>query len=282
MPGVILTLPEYILSFQLKLYDTIRQKDYALARGISSVLKMIHKDVRSILDESDELLQPKRQIIYPVGRQMDPDGGDLRWTVAQAVLKRVPGHMRSLWAEHGDTMVEFDESYIENSNIFDASTLSYRDDVFTPCRILDDTMFKYLRSALIADLKGMDIDFPKNLTPDTKNDLELLLTQKELEIDPHSVINECCRNENEKNTVWILRGLLSFEVLKLVLTKRWRVNYGVDVNGRRKMAIPFGANDTPKENSEFGHPDVAVCYTMLSYYYSGNIEFVKFASIDYF
>lgn len=267
-------MPEYTLSFQLKLFDTIRQKDYELVRGISNVLKMINMNVRNVLDESDELLQPKRQIIYPVGRQTDPDGGDLRWTVAQAVLKRVPGHMRRLWTKYGDSKIEFDANYIEHSNIFGASTLSYRNDVFTPCRILDDSMFEHLRSALIADLKGMDIDFPKN----TENDLNKLLTHKELEIDPHRVINDCCRNENEKNTVWILRGLLGFEVLKLALSKRWRVNYGVDVNGRRKMAIPFGANDTPKKNSEFGHPDVAVCYTLLSYYYSGNIGFVEFAS----
>lgn len=75
----------------------------------------------------------------------------------------------------------------------------------------------------------------------------------------------------EQNAIMILSGLLRFEVLKLVLTKRWRVDYGVDENGKRKMAIPFKAKDVASEINEFGHPDTAICLTQISYYYSGNI-----------
>lgn len=70
----------------------------------------------------------------------------------------------------------------------------------------------------------------------------------------------------------ILSGLLRFEVLKLALIKRWRVNYGVDVNSdRRKMAVPFRAKGVAAEMTEYGHPDVAICLTLLSYYYSGKL-----------
>jgi hypothetical protein len=35
------------------------------------------------------------------------------------------------------------------------------------------------------------------------------------------------------------------------------------------MAVPFQAKDVPAERAEFGHPDVAIILTILSYYYSG-------------
>ena len=35
------------------------------------------------------------------------------------------------------------------------------------------------------------------------------------------------------------------------------------------MAVPFRAKDIAAEYTEFGHPDVALILTQLSYYYSG-------------
>jgi hypothetical protein len=35
------------------------------------------------------------------------------------------------------------------------------------------------------------------------------------------------------------------------------------------MAVPFRAKDVASERTEFGHPDVAIVLTQLSYYYSG-------------
>lgn len=35
------------------------------------------------------------------------------------------------------------------------------------------------------------------------------------------------------------------------------------------MAVPFRGKDTPMERADFGHPDVAIILTHLSYYYSG-------------
>jgi hypothetical protein len=35
------------------------------------------------------------------------------------------------------------------------------------------------------------------------------------------------------------------------------------------MAVPFRAKDVAADRTEFGHPDVAIVLTQLSYYYSG-------------
>lgn len=254
--GVILTLPEYRLSCQLKSYESTEKNDYEMATGFLNLHQMINKNVRNILDESDAILHPNHPNIYPVGDQQKPDGGSLRWTIAQAVFKNVPKHMKSLWNEYGNKMIEFNDTH------------SDRNDVFQPCRILDETMFEPMKLALIDDfLEGrLDIDFPE-IVQATKEKLKSVLAQK-VGVSMEFELEEFL----QQDTVLILSGLLRFEVLKLVLTKRWRVNYGVDVNGRRKMAIPFRAKDFPAGTSEFGHCDVAICFTLLSYYYSGKYQ----------
>lgn len=78
--------------------------------------------------------------------------------------------------------------------------------------------------------------------------------------------------DRQQRILLALRGLLSFDILKLALMRRWRVNYGVNENGKRKIAVPFKAKDVANEVTEFGQPDIAICYTQLSYYYSGGSD----------
>ena len=68
------------------------------------------------------------------------------------------------------------------------------------------------------------------------------------------------------NVYLVLRGVLQYEILYLALGKRYRVEYGVNTNSKRTMAVPFRAKDIPSERAEFGHPDVAIILTCLSYY----------------
>lgn len=200
---------------------------------------------------------------------MQPDGDEQRWTVTQALLKRVPHHMNQLYQKFGKEKVEFDDEYVQNGHVFGAPHVAYRSDVFTPCRILDENIFDHLKDALVNDFLhgGLDIAFQETIGS-TKEKLRDVLSQKLLIKSSFNVIEQF--SLSERNTIMILSGLLRFEVLKLVLTKRWRVNYGVDSKNRRNMAIPFKAKDIPAVDAEFGHPDVAICFTQLSYYYSGN------------
>ncbi len=59
-----------------------------------------------------------------------------------------------------------------------------------------------------------------------------------------------------------------------MLGRRWTVDYGIretKEKGQRiiRMAVPFRAKDKPSDRSEFGHPDVAILTTHLSYYSMG-------------
>lgn len=68
-----------------------------------------------------------------------------------------------------------------------------------------------------------------------------------------------------------LRGLLAYGMLLHCLQMRPRVNYGVSrtVDAKKRLAVPFRASNTPADRSEFRDPDVAIVYSVLSYYYDG-------------
>lgn len=243
-------------------------RNFEMAKTLLEMLKWKNTNIRTVLDESDAILHAKYQLIYTVGKQMQPDGDSQRWLVPQALLKRVPDHMKKLHETFGKEKVEFGHSYGNQTNE------NFRTDIFTPCRILDGSVFDALKNALIDDfLDGrLDLDFPR-IDEVKKADLKTLLRDKALEADAFKSIEAF--STEKQNIIYILSGLLRFEVLKLALTKRWRVNYGVDVKGQRKMAIPFKAKDVAAELTEFGHPDVAVCLTQMSYYYSGKIHTMR-------
>ncbi|CAJ1422993.1 unnamed protein product, partial [Effrenium voratum] len=63
----------------------------------------------------------------------------------------------------------------------------------------------------------------------------------------------------------------SFErcVLLLALSKRYRVEYGAHPAADRRMAVPYRAKDVAAERAEFGHPDVAILLSILTYYRGG-------------
>lgn len=226
--------------------------------------RWINTNVRNILDESDAILQPNYQLIYTVGNQLPLDGGDQRWTICQAVLRRLPYHMKRFhqkWFKANEAAkangeppiaapIEYDDKYVANGHVYGAPNVDERADVFTPCRILDDAIFDQLKVFLANDFVEGRLEIPNFLELNTsgKNHLKSLLTERNIDAQSFDfVVRQFPVNSKEHNTIMILSGLLRFEVLKLALTKRWRVNYGVDPKGQRKMAIPFKFKDVPSE-----------------------------------
>lgn len=262
-----MSLSEHQLSFQLKMYELIQKKDLDIAKEFQSVQKWLNTNIRNILDESDAILQPKYQLIYTVGNQLSLDGHVQRWHVMQAVLKRIPHHMETLYRDHGEKAIEFNEEYLENGPVYGAPKIKYRPDVFTPCRIIEPIIYEKLNKAIIDDIFSgkLDITLPE-MDATTESKVKQFLTQSDGSFE--TFCNDL--SVDVQNTILIFNGLLQFDVIKLMLQKRWRVNYGINKKGPRKMAVPFRAKDVAAELTEFGHPDVAIGFTQLSYYYSGS------------
>ena len=64
---------------------------------------------RNIIDESDEILSVKYQLIYTISNQTEVDGGSLRWKVPQELLRIARTHFNQLKKKYGENCIEFNE-----------------------------------------------------------------------------------------------------------------------------------------------------------------------------
>jgi len=62
------------------------------------------------------------------------------------------------------------------------------------------------------------------------------------------------------------------------LSLHYRVNYGLNAQSTKQMAVPYSASDTPKAHAEYSHPNMAILYTCLSYLNKGLME-VQFLEV---
>lgn len=74
--------------------------------------------------------------------------------------------------------------------------------------------------------------------------------------------------ESAEKTLLLVRGLILNRILLFCMKRRYNVQYGLHPT-RDPMAVPFEAKGVPSESSEFGHPDVSIILTTLSFYYAG-------------
>ena len=262
MKGVVITLPEHCMSFQLKGIEKCREGSH-LGLQLIRIQNWLELYSRDILDESDEILSVKYQLVYSVGKQAAVSAGNLRWEVSQAVLALAKKHFDFLKEKWGEDAIEYYKipKYVM---------------AFPYFRLLSPIAYQELCELVCMDiLKGRS------------NEICFLeLKQSEIEIVKQYIlqneVGEECRKQikiifkNDKSSVkvvQILRGLFTYEVLFNSLGKRWRVDFGVNYNNTKLMqAVPYRAKDVPAERAQFEHPDIVILLTQLSYYYSGLSE----------
>jgi hypothetical protein len=237
LKGVVLTLPEYRLSFELKAYERIHCEYYEEARAIFGVQEWLKKHERNILDESDELLHVKYQLIYTLGKQLPVGGGSLRWGVVQDILSVVPEELQKLQNEWKDGFVE----------------LKPRTNAFPFCRILKtDCGQSFIDNLALRILnKRTPIRIPGADRKSLYHPMYDFFTKEKLSREELNFILQSF-SESTQEMLLIIRGLLACGVLVSCLTKRWRVNFGVSQANYRRMAVPFRAKDVASDRVEFG------------------------------
>lgn len=183
---------------------------------------------RDVLDESDEILHPRYQLVYAVGKQIPVDGHPDRWTTIQHVFTRLQVHAVKLQASFPE-MLEID------------TTLSG----FPTIRILDSAIFRKISSLIIDDaLRGALPNLTLDVLP-----LPILTASRrfvahtEVSDADRTLIHSYCAGTTLFNGILLLRGLLmdGCGILGYVLKEqRWRVNYGLDTR-RTLLAVPYHA-----------------------------------------
>lgn len=253
--GIMLVLPEHLLSFKLSGLQRLSERRLAEAKPMISTQGWLQSVSRDVLDESDFILAVRTQLIYPSGEQVAVDGHPYRWEIAEALLQLVQSHLRDLQQKYPRSLETARRStrgypvvFLLRNDVENALLARLVDDIiygrlpFLPTRQCS----KAQRGAIKAFLSGPTIrssvyEEMKQILPD---------------------------QPKVQKVLYLLRGLLVHRILILALKKRWNVQYGLHPH-RDPIAVPFHAKGVPSEQSEFGHPDVAILFTCLAFYYSG-------------
>ncbi|KAK6338590.1 hypothetical protein TWF730_002651 [Orbilia blumenaviensis] len=255
--AIILTLPEHILSFKLMGVEKIIQEQQEISEPLVACQEWLSKNSRDILDECDEILHIKYQLLYTMGSQLTLEGGRDRWAIIQELLGLVQ-----------EKAIEFSERDPMGLEVGPAKGVRYR-----PIRVIDTVTGDQMLQEVALDICTNDGKVPgilsklKFLRLKEKKLALKFISVKNISIEEQNTLFDVCGSL--KIPLLLLRGLIAGGVLLFILRdKRYRVNYGLD-RRRSGLAVPFRAKDRPAIRAEFGHPEVILTLTCLTYYYSG-------------
>jgi len=220
--GFVITLPVYRLSFQLKAWERLGSGYCEDGREILKVEDWLNANARDILDESDEILNVKYQLVYTLGKQIPVGGGSLRWKICQKVLRLVPGIIEGSSSQFGTTVMELKTRKSPQKFHF--------------VRVLQSTCYPTLCLKIAeAAMNGEGgIQIPELLSSrlDRKILLQFLTNQSIPKETFNYVFGKFPAGPHQE-TLLILRGILACGALSTALEKRWRVNYGVNPTGKK-------------------------------------------------
>ncbi|KAG9568088.1 hypothetical protein KCU71_g3382, partial [Aureobasidium melanogenum] len=222
--GVMIALPEEVLSMELMTREKMIS-DKMLAAAVLDLQRFLKNTCRDVIDESDEILSVKPQLIYPVGSQQMLDGKSNRWLVAQSVLRRVKQHV-----------IDLSEQFPSQLNA-DLGSKS-----FPVITFLDPAVFNRLLDLLVADaLEGRLSDLLTtgfSGTNDSRVTLPYSIEQKDLDELEHTnamVLNLLLRPENQKyihGSGACGKRLSITELLTLISQQQPVINVLIDVGAQ--------------------------------------------------
>ena len=263
--GIILALPEHLLSFKLsglQLLSSGKLKEAALMMQVQSWLV---SNFRDVLDECDHSLAVKTQLVYPSGAQRMIDGHPDRWKVVQAVLRLVNGRVVQLQRDFPQSVEVTERARSGGFPVVHFLQASAK-----------DALIQLVTESVCRGEGGI---LPVNDC--TKDDLDavacFLKWVRITKENSSKALNVFKDRQAARQALLLLRGLLVHRILLMALIKRWNVQYGLHPR-RDPVAVPFQAKGVPSEQAEFGHPDVAILLTCMSFYYSG-LEMTQFEQV---
>ncbi|KAI5990021.1 hypothetical protein EDC04DRAFT_2989701 [Pisolithus marmoratus] len=253
--GILVVQPEHILSFKLLSVEKQLDGTANIAEQLLQTQRWLHSHARDILDESDEVLHVRNQLIYAIGPQEPLEGSPTRWSTTQQILHLVKKHAAVLYADFPKG-VEYEYCHRHGG-------------AFPHIRILHEEAGKELISKIVQDvMSGRILNFGRTHRID-RTALRHFIIRMDVAFSEVQMIRDCCEGTTMWMTLLHLRGLLAHGILLFALMeRRWRVNYGL-APPRTMLAVPYRAKDVPAPRAEFGHPDIAIILTCLSYYYGG-------------
>ncbi|KAM0490949.1 hypothetical protein ACHAP8_011087 [Fusarium lateritium] len=253
--GVILCLPEHLLSFKLSGFQKLADKEAKKAQKMMNIQAWLESSSRDVLDESDLTLSPKTQLIYPSGIPTMVDGHPQRWQLIEDMLSLVESHVPQLQAKFKDGI-----------------QIWRRHQGFPVIHLLRPEVEDHLNALLVDDIchaRLSYVQFEAGISLDAKRNVKLVLLTTQLSAFAWENAIGLLNDElSGRKTLHLLHGLIPQRLLILCLKKSWNVQYGLHPE-RAPIAVPFKAKGIPLQTAEYGHPDTALILICLSFYHAG-------------
>ncbi|KAL9602748.1 MAG: hypothetical protein Q9219_001591 [cf. Caloplaca sp. 3 TL-2023] len=254
--GILVAQPEHMLSFQLMGAERFTTEQSPLSKKLLSTQEWLDEHCRDILDESDELLDVKFQLIYTLGNQRSMDGQPDRWIMMEGVFDIVQRQAEVMGHLHPDK--------IELERRTNASFPTIR---LLSAEVRQQLIIKVSEAICDSRVPGLVMS---NLSPHVKEAAVSFISEEEVTETVCKVIDDyCTKDSTYLKKLLFARGIIAGGILLHVLhSKRWSVTYGLHPT-RCLCAVPYRAKGVAAAMAEFGHPDVMIALTCLSYYYTG-------------
>ncbi|KAF1931308.1 uncharacterized protein M421DRAFT_56909 [Didymella exigua CBS 183.55] len=255
LAGVMISLPEHLLSFKLSGLQQLADGNIEVSTAMLQTQDWLDSHARDVLDECDVSLATRMQLIYPSGSQASVDGHPIRWQMIELLLHRTQDFITAV------------QSRFRNS----VEVVSRPDGGFPLIYFLRKDAEDHLIELLVRDIyKG---NFPylpcADFPPEVQDDISIYISNASVRSE---MVQRVAAFFKEKQQLMkatnLLRGLFVHRILISSLKKRWNVQYGLHAT-RAPIAVPYLAKGVPSVSAEWGHPDVAIILTCLSFYYQG-------------
>lgn len=229
--GVLVAQPEHILSLRLMAFERLLSPSVSrsIASGLRDVEGWLKAHSRDILDESDEILHVKYQLVYTNGDQQPMEHSPDRWTTTQQVFDRIRLHASKL-----NALFPYEVEFASGST-----------EGFPTLRITGEQAGRKLHSLLADDILSGRLDSLNLVAFD--GDLRLRTAAREFILHvgiakaSYDLVRSTCGTTDSWKTLLLARGLLAHGILLHVLgQRRWRVDYGLDPS-RSMLAVPYRA-----------------------------------------
>ncbi|RPA82431.1 hypothetical protein BJ508DRAFT_414084 [Ascobolus immersus RN42] len=269
--GCLLVQPEHMLSFELMGVEKLADGGGSdVGRKLVEAQQWLDANTRDVLDESDEILSVKFELIYTIGTQQNIEFSPDRWKRIQDVMGLIKTAAWQVQTELGDEGVELALDPLAS---------------FPRIRLLNDKAVDRLleivaEKVCAGEVNGVNISA---LNARSQNAVRNFLTVYDTDATSLAIIKETIYESAGGlwHSLLLLRGLIAGGVISFALKeKRWRVDYGLDPNRTTLLAVPFRAKDQPATRAEFSHPDFTILVTLLSFYYGGLTNEQLFLSLQ--
>lgn len=254
--GILLVQPEHLLSMELMGPERLLAGDSMLGNNLIKIQQWLEQNSRDILDESDEILSVRFELVYTMGTQRAIEFSPNRWTIVE--------HILGLVSRFAHPVLEIFPQGLELRSVRSGSFPRLR--ILQPAAA-DKLLELVAREVCEAGLPGVPV---WNFSEDVRNALYRFLTDPSIsEADIEPLQDDVFIVDTMRRSLLLIKGLIADGVLVFALQlKRWRVNYGLDLS-RTMLAVPYRAKDNPAARAEFSHPDATIVLTCLSYYQGG-------------